>query len=76
LVSDHTAAQRRKALAKGHALPNPDGPPKFPIENAKDLANAIRLAGHVKAQSKASVQAFIRKRARQLGLSSRIPDTW
>lgn len=75
-MSDHNAEQRRKALAKGHALPNPGGgPPRFPIETAKDLANAIRLAGHAKGDP-AAVRSFIKRRARALGLSSRIPDTW
>ncbi len=71
-----TAQQRRNSLARGHALPNPDGPPKFPIENATDLANAIRLAGHAKGISQAKVRAFIKKRAKQLGLSDRIPADW
>jgi hypothetical protein len=72
----YTAQQRRDALAKGHALPNPGGPPKFPIENASDLDAAIRLAGHVKGMAQKTVQAFIKRRAKALGLSSRIPADW
>jgi len=73
----YTAQQRRDSLAKGHALPNTGSkPPKFPIENGADLDAAIRLAGHIKGQSQATVHAFIKKEARRLGLSSRIPDDW
>jgi len=75
-VADYSAEQRRNAKAKGHALPNPSGgPPRFPIENGTDLANAIRLAGHAKGDQ-GVIRAYIRKRAKALGLSSRIPTDW
>ena len=62
--------QRKKAAGQGQALP--DG--SFPIKNAEDLANAIKLAG--KAKDPAKARAHIIKRAKALGLSDRIPDSW
>lgn len=65
------STEKRKGMAKkGTALP--DG--SFPIANAEDLENAIRLAG--KAKNPAAARAHIRKRAKALGLGSKIPDSW
>jgi hypothetical protein len=61
----------RKDLAdKGHAMP--DG--SFPIENAGDLKNAIKLAGN--AKDPAAAKAHIKRRAKALGLQNLIPDGW
>lgn len=65
-----SADQRKKAAGQGHALS--DG--SFPIKNAEDLHNAIRLAG--KAKDPAKARAHIKKRAAALGLSNLIPDSW
>lgn len=64
------AEKRRKMAKAGTAMP--DG--SFPIANAEDLANAIRLAG--KAKDPAAARRHIIRRARALGLSDRIPDSW
>jgi hypothetical protein len=61
-----TAAERREA----HTMADES----FPIETAKDLANAIRLAGNAKDPAKA--RAHIKRQAARLGLSDKIPDTW
>ena len=67
---DFPQDERKKLAKEGQALP--DG--SFPIKNAGDLRNAIKLAGHASDPSKA--KAHIRKRAAALGLSDLIPDTW
>lgn len=61
----------RKKLAKtGAAMP--DG--SFPIKNAEDLKNAIKLAG--KAKNPEAAKAHIRKRAKVLSLTDMIPAGW
>lgn len=50
----------------------PDG--SFPIRNASDLEDAIRLVGHAKDPSAA--KAHIKKRARKLHLVHMIPMSW
>lgn len=61
----------RKKLAKtGSALP--DG--SFPIKNAEDLKNAIKLAG--KAKNIAAAKAHIKRRAKVLALTNMIPAGW
>lgn len=67
---DFSAAQRRDAAASGQAMS--DG--SFPIKNAGDLDNAIKLAGKAKNPGKA--RAFIARRAKALGLTSKLPSSW
>lgn len=69
-MADLSAAGRRRHAQRGQALP--DG--SFPITNRQDLLDAIKLAGHAKDPAKA--RRFIIRRARQLGLSDLIPDSW
>lgn len=64
------SADKRKQLAGTKAMS--DG--SFPIENASDLANAIRLAGN--AKNPQAARKHIIARAKALGLSDKIPDTW
>lgn len=63
--------EREELEEKGHAMPGG----KYPIENAEDLDNAIKLAGHGSA-SASSIHAHIKRRAQELGLAHKIPDTW
>jgi DNA-binding ferritin-like protein len=63
---------RMKAAEKGFALP--DG--SFPIRNVKDLKNAIQAYGRAKASNKAKVRSHIVKRAKALGHSDLIPETF
>jgi hypothetical protein len=65
-----TSAQRKTDAKTGVAMP--DG--SFPIANAKDLANAIRLYGH--AANPDAAKAHIKARAAALGLSGSLPDAW
>jgi hypothetical protein len=75
----------RKLQKQGKAMPpnKPGGRPRFNIQNAADLDNAIRAVGratqgggqHTDA-ARSKVRRYIIARAKALGLSSRIPDTW
>lgn len=74
-------ATMRKLQAQGKAMPplQPGGRPRFQIRNADDLDNAIRAVGRVQPPTdaaRAKVRRYIIARAKALGLSSRIPDTW
>lgn len=62
--------KRAKLAAKGHALPHGG----FPIENADDLDNAIQAIG--RSKNRAKTIAFIKKSAKRLGLTSKIPEAW
>lgn len=63
-------AERDKAADSGAALP--DG--SFPILNGKDLENAIHDIG--RASDEAAAKAHIIKRAKALGLESKLPADW
>jgi hypothetical protein len=71
LVEKEFSTKRREELAKkGWALP--DG--SFPIENTRDLANAIKAYGLAKNQARA--KAHIKKRAKALGAEDQLPKDW
>lgn len=64
--------EERKELAeKGEAMP--DG--KYPIRNSSDLRNAIRLVGNSDVPE-SKVKAWIKKRAKALGLEDELPEDW
>lgn len=62
--------ERDKLADKGHALP--DG--SFPIANVGDLKNAIHAIGRAKDPAKA--KAHIKARAKALGATDELPDSW
>lgn len=66
-----TAKQRKATAAKGQAMK--DG--SYPIRNKSDLRNAIRAVGRGNANHD-SIRAHIIARAKALGLTQMIPDTW
>ena len=79
------AATMRKLQKQGKAMPpkEPGGRPRFPIRNASDLDNAIRAVGRATGstgqhteEERAKVRRYIASRAKALGLSSKLPDTW
>lgn len=70
LKREFTAEQRQSAEDKGHAMPGGG----FPIENVSDLKNAIRAVG--RAKDPAAAKAHIKRRAKALGQSDLIPDSW
>ena len=69
-MAEFKAALRKKLSQEGEALP--DG--SFPIRNEKDLKNAISSYGRSKDPDKA--KAWIKKRAKVLGLEKLIPESW
>lgn len=80
-VASPDAATMRNLQKRGQAMPpqSPGGSPRFPIRNAADLDNAIHAVGRVKPATdaaRAKVRRYIIARAKALGLSSKIPDTW
>lgn len=70
LKREFTAEQRQASEDKGHAMPGGG----FPIENVSDLKNAIQAIG--RAKDPAAAKAHIKTRARALGQTDLIPDTW
>jgi hypothetical protein len=66
----YSADERKKLADKGHAMS--DG--SFPIADEHDLRNAIQAIGRAKDPEKA--KAHIRKRAKALGLTDLLPDSW
>lgn len=65
-----SAKSRADAKAQGATLP--DG--SFPIRNAEELKKAIRLCGNSSHPS--SAKKHVIARAKALGLTSMLPDTW
>ena len=70
LKREFSQAERDSAASSGAALP--DG--SFPIHNKSDLKNAIQAIGRAKNPAKA--KAHIRSRARALGATDMLPDSW
>jgi hypothetical protein len=64
--------ERQKLAKTGKAMPNGG----FPIRNAHDLGNAIHAFGRAKESDRADVKRHIIKRARALGKSDLIPESW
>lgn len=64
--------KERKDLAeRGEAMPNG----KYPIRNSQDLKDAIRLVG-ASDMPESKVKAWIKKRAKELGIENLLPDEW
>lgn len=66
-----TQAERDEAESNGHAMPGG----RYPINDKKDLEDAIHAVGRGKG-SHAAIRAHIKARAKALGASDMIPDTW
>lgn len=67
---DYNTAARQRMADSGAAMP--DG--SFPIANETDLMNAIRSIG--RASNPAAAKEHIKRRARALGLTDRLPEEW
>lgn len=70
-TKEWTEGERRKAANRGAAMPGG----RFPIKDKRDVAKAVRAVGRAKGD-KSKVRAHIQKRARALGATSAIPDSW
>jgi hypothetical protein len=68
---DYSPEKRDEYTKKGWAL---DG--AYPIANVSDLKNAIRAYGRAAAGDRTKVRRHIKKRARALGKTDLIPDSW
>jgi hypothetical protein len=66
----YTDKERQVAAATGHALPSGS----YPINNVKDLKNAIQAYGRAK-DPEATMQ-HIKTRAKALGREDLLPDNW
>jgi 8-oxo-dGTP pyrophosphatase MutT (NUDIX family) len=69
--TDFSHSERKDLAKKGEAMPNG----KYPIRNRQDLKDAIKLSG-ASDMPKEKVQAWIKKRAKELGLESELPEDW
>lgn len=69
---------RQKLAKQGKALPDSGtgSGGRFPVRNGADLDKAIKAIGRVRPADRAKVIAFLKRRARELGLTRKIPDTW
>lgn len=65
-------ADQRKEMAGKEAMA--DG--SYPVKDAEDLSNAIHAVGRGRNNSHTAIRAHIISRAKALGLSDKIPDTW
>ena len=70
MFGDYNQADRDKMAKSGEAMS--DG--SFPIKDSKDLNSAVHLWGHSKNPDAA--KAHIKKRAKALGMESKLPDNW
>lgn len=71
-----TRKERKAAASTGAALPDKETGGRYPVRNRNDLKKAIRAVGRSTKSSHSVVRKHIIRRARALGLSSMIPDTW
>lgn len=69
-MAEFSTDKRKELSQKGQAMP--DG--GYPIRNAADLQNAIQAFG--RANNKPAVKAWIKKRAKELGLEKMLPVSW
>lgn len=69
--TDFSHSERKDLVKKGEAMPNG----KYPIRNSQDLKDAIKLSG-ASDMPKEKVKAWIKKRAKELGLEGELPEDW
>jgi hypothetical protein len=70
LKREVSSQEREKLAERGAALP--DG--SYPIKTVEDLKNAISAIG--RAKDPGAARAHIKKRAKALGATNLIPDSW
>lgn len=72
LRAKYSAEQIKEMAKDGRAMP--DG--SYPIDDVDDLKKAIKAVGRGKSNSHASIRRHIMARAKALGHSDLIPDSW
>lgn len=75
------AKEMRQLVQQGKAMPAPgqSRPGRFQIRNRAELSDAIKAVGRVQPpteEARSKVRRFIAKRAKALGASDAIPDSW
>lgn len=72
-----SADQLRSLRKSGHAMApaKAGGKPRYYIRNASDLDNAIHAVGRGGGSHNA-IRKYIMRRAKAMGMSSRIPSNW
>lgn len=70
--SDFTADERRTMARNGQAMQ--DG--SYPVPNEEYLGKAIQAVGRGSNNSHNAIRSHIIRRAKALGLASKIPDSW
>jgi hypothetical protein len=68
----YTADDRKEMAANGQAMS--DG--SYPIKDSVDLNNAIHAVGRGRNNSHSAIRRHIIARAKALGMSDKIPETW
>lgn len=70
-------SERDSLRKQGKAMPPAGGGKggRYPIRNRSDLSKAIRAVGRGSGDH-AAIRAFIKRRAKALGLTSMIPENW
>ena len=68
--AEFSSDERKRLAGNGQALP--DG--SFPIRNKSDLSNAIQAYG--RASDKGRAKSWIIRRAKALGATGMLPDSW
>lgn len=71
----YNADQLRTMLKNGQAMANANGDPSYPIADKQDLSNAIHAVGRGSGDHD-KIRAYIVRRAKALGASDMIPDSW
>ena len=75
MAAKYTDDELQAMVKAGHAMKNADGDPSYPIKDEDDLEKAIKAVGRGGADHDA-IRKHVMKRAKALGLSSKIPDNW
>lgn len=74
-VTEYTGKQKNDMVGSGAAMKNPSGAGSYPIKTKADLRKAIRAVGRGGADHD-TIRRHIISRAKALGLTAMIPDSW
>lgn len=77
-MPDYSKDKRKELAGKGQAMPDSERGGRYPVTDRSSLERAIQAVGRAKGgdSGRAAVRRYLIKRAKALGLSSLIPDTW
>jgi hypothetical protein len=72
IKAKYNADDLERMAGNGHAMPDRS----YPIEDAQDVHNAVHAVGRGENNSHAAIRRHVIARAKALGESAQIPDTW